>query len=223
MLRAALLDLDGTLLDTPQAIVDIAQATMAELGRPPVSELVLRRGIGLPLDVALAEAMQVAAGTPDVEAARRIYSRLWRSSVTPRLPSLLFPGVLDSLSELVRAGLRLAVVTGKAQEGADLTVDHAGLRRFIEVTLGYTSVKNPKPAPDLALRALELLDLAPSEAVVVGDATHDILMARAAGVRSIAVTCGAQPVEALQAAEPDFLVASFPAAARILLDLTKEP
>jgi phosphoglycolate phosphatase len=173
--------------------------------------------------VALAEAMQIPVEEPEVERAREIYARLWRAQVTPRLRALLFPGVLDAIGELRRAGLRLAVVTGKAQEGADHTVDNAGLRPFIEVTLGYTSVKNPKPAPDLALRALELLDVRPADAVVVGDATHDILMARAAGVRSIAVTCGAQPAEALSAAGPDFMVSTFPEAARILLSLTKEP
>ena len=223
MLKAALLDLDGTLVDTPQAIVEVAQATMAELGRPPVSEVVLRNGIGLPLPVALAEAMGIPVGDPEVERARQIYSRVWRTTVSPRLKALLFPGVLDALGELRRAGLLLGVVTGKAQEGADLTVDGAELRPFMQVVLGYTAVKNPKPAPDLALRALELLKVAPAEAVVVGDSALDVLMAKAAGVRSIAVSCGAQPVRTLEAARPDYLVPAFPDAARILLDLSKEP
>ena len=223
MLKAALLDLDGTLIDTPQAIVEVAQATMGELGRPPVSEVVMRNGIGLPLPVALAEAMGIPVEHPEVERARQIYSRVWRATVSPRLHALLFPGVLDALGELRRANLRLGVVTGKAQEGADLTVDGAGLRPFMEVVLGYNAVKNPKPAPDLALEALRQMDVAPRHAVVVGDSSLDILMAKAAAVRSIAVSCGAQPARTLQAASPDWLVPAFSDAARILLDLCKEP
>ncbi|MGZ6143264.1 MAG: HAD family hydrolase [Myxococcales bacterium] len=211
--KALLLDLDGTLVDTPQAIVDVAQATLAALGVPPADPQAIRDTIGLPLPLALGSLI----GTGPVGAAEavEIYRVLWRTHVTPRIPQLLYPGVHEGLRELRAAGVRLAVVTGKAQEGADSTVDLAGLRGFVEVVLGYTSVANPKPAPDLALEAVRRL--AEPDALVVGDATHDIEMARAAGLRSIGVTYGAQPEAAVRAAGPTFIAHTFAQVVRIAL------
>jgi phosphoglycolate phosphatase len=113
----------------------------------------------------------------------------------------------------------LAVVTGKAQDGADSTINAAGLRDAFEVVLGYTSVANPKPAPDIALLALEKLGIGAEAAVVVGDSTHDLEMADRAGIRSIAVTYGAQPESVLQNAAPTWVAHSFPEVVRIALGL----
>jgi phosphoglycolate phosphatase len=213
VLKALLLDLDGTLVDTPQAIVEVTQATLAALGRGPADPQKIRDGIGLPLPVALAELLGTGPG--GAAEAVEIYRVLWRKDVTPRLPQLVYPGVHEGLAELAALGLRFAVVTGKAQDGADSTVEAAGLRDVIEVTLGYTSVPNPKPAPDLVLEALKRLKLQPRDAAVVGDATHDLEMARAAGLRSIAVTYGAQPEHALRKASPTWVAHSFAEVVRI--------
>lgn len=217
MLRAVLLDLDGTLVDTPQAIVEVTQSTLAALGLPPAEPQRIRDGIGLPLPVALAEL--IGTGTVGAAEAVEIYRTLWRTHVTPRIPHLLYPGVREGLVELKRAGLGLAVVTGKAQEGADTTVAAAGLSGLIDVVLGYTSVPNPKPAPDLVHGALERLGAPSAAAVLAGDSTLDLEMASRAGVRSIAVTYGAQPEAALERAAPTWVAHSFPEVVRIALRL----
>jgi phosphoglycolate phosphatase len=213
VLKALLLDLDGTLVDTPQAIVDVAQGTLAALGLPPADAQAIKDTIGLPLPLALGQLL----GTGPVGAADavEIYRVLWRTHVTPRIPQLLYPGVREGLSELKRADLRFAVVTGKAQDGADSTVAAAGLKDVMDVVLGYTSVANPKPAPDIALLALERLGVRAADAVMVGDSTHDLEMAHRAGVRSIAVTYGALPEAALRAAAPTWVAHSFPEVVRI--------
>ncbi|HTO98208.1 MAG TPA: HAD family hydrolase, partial [Myxococcales bacterium] len=138
MLRAVLLDLDGTLVDTPQAIVEVSQSTLAALGLPPADAQRIRDGIGLPLPVALAQL--VGTGPAGAAEAVEIYRTLWHARVTPRIPSLLYPGVREGLQELKRAEILLGVVTGKAQEGADSTVAAAGLAGLLDVVLGYTSV-----------------------------------------------------------------------------------
>ena len=217
MLRALLLDLDGTLVDTPQAIVEVTQSTLAALGLPEADVQRIRDGIGLPLPVALAQLI----GTGPVGAAEavEIYRTLWRTHVTPRIPGLLYPGVRAGLEELKRADILLGVVTGKAQDGADSTVSAAGLADLIDVVLGYTSVPNPKPAPDLAQAALRKLGTPPSAAVLAGDSTLDLEMAGRAGVRSIAVTYGAQPEAALRGAAPTWVAHSFPEVVQIALRL----
>jgi phosphoglycolate phosphatase len=219
VLKALLLDLDGTLVDTPQAIVDVAQATLAALGREPAEPQIIKDTIGLPLPIALGQLLGMGpAGAAD---AVEIYRVLWRTHVTPRIPHLLYPGVREGIAQFVQNGLRLAVVTGKAQEGADSTVDAAGLRQHVEVVLGYTAVPNPKPAPDIALLALRKLGLGPADALVVGDTTHDVEMARNAALRSIAVTYGAQSEEQLRAKAPTWVAHSFPEVVRIALGLAR--
>ena len=213
MLKALLLDLDGTLVDTPQAIVDVTQDTLAALGLPPADPQKIKEGIGLPLPVALG--LLIGTGPTGAADAVEIYRVLWRTHVTPRVPQLLYPGVREGLSELKRADLRLGVVTGKTQDGADSTVAAAGLKDVMDVVLGYTSVANPKPAPDIALLALDKLGVRPADAVIVGDSTHDLEMAHRAGVRSIAVTYGALPEVVLRAADPTWVAHSFPEVVRI--------
>jgi len=213
VLKALLFDLDGTLVDTPQAIVDVAQGTLAALGLPPAEPQAIKDTIGLPLPVALGRL--IGTGPAGAADAVEIYRVLWRAQVTPRIPQLLYPGVREGLAELKRSDLRFAVVTGKAQDGADSTVAAAGLRDLMEVVLGYTSVANPKPAPDIALLALEKLGIPPADAVLVGDSVHDIEMAHRAGIRSIAVTYGAQPEAELRAVGPTWFAGSFPEVVRL--------
>ena len=75
------------------------------------------------------------------------------------------------------------------------------------------------PAPDLALLVLRELRLSATDAIVVGDTTHDILMAWGAGIRSIAVTYGAMEEAALRPAEPTWIARSFAEVMRILAPL----
>ena len=213
MRRALLLDLDGTLVDTPQAIVDVAQSTLAALGLPSADPQAIKDTIGLPLPIALARL--IGTGPAGAAEAVEIYRVLWRTHVTPRIPALLYPGVREGLEELKRADFRLAVVTGKAQDSADSTVSAAGLRDVFDLVLGYTSVPNPKPAPDIALLALDRLGVGAADAIIVGDSTHDLEMAQRAGIRSVAVTYGAQPEVVLLSAAPTWVAHSFPQVVRI--------
>jgi phosphoglycolate phosphatase len=217
VLKAVLLDLDGTLVDTPQLIVEVTQSTLAALGLPQADPQRVRDGIGLPLPVALSEL--IGTGPAGAAEAVEIYRTLWRAHVTPRIPQLLYPGVREGLEQLKGASLLLGVVTGKAQDGADSTVSAAGLSGLIDVVLGYTAVPNPKPAPDLALLALDRLGTPPAAAVLAGDSTLDLEMAGRAGVRSIAVTYGAQPETALRAASPTWVAHSFAEVVQIALRL----
>lgn len=215
MLRAVIFDLDGTLIDTPAAIV---QTTREAARMPHADETLIRANIGLPLEAALASVLGRGAGTAEVTEATDRYRDLWRTQVAPRLPGLVYPGVLEGLRALRERGLRLGVATGKAQVGADRSVDEAGLRPWLDVVAGHDRVERPKPNPDLALLVLRELDVAASEAVVVGDSALDIAMARAAGLRSIAVTYGAQSEADLVAAEPTWLARSFEQVVAALAD-----
>ena len=116
-------------------------------------------------------------------------------------------------------GVRLAVATSKIQSGAVAQLEAAGIAKHFEVIAGYDSVERPKPDPQLALHVLNRLGLEPPQAIVVGDTTHDLLMARGAGVPAIAVTYGAHDEATLRTESPRWLVHDFPEAVRLLREL----
>lgn len=218
-MKAVIWDLDGTLIDTPRVIVDTASYVLRALGREGVDAERIRAGIGLPLPVALGGLLELPPDHALVAEAVERYRTRWRAVVNPQINALVFPGVVEGVKRLHARGVLQGVATGKAQSGADANVDLAGLRPYLQAVAGYDRVPNPKPAPDLALLVLRELGVAAADAVVVGDTTHDLLMARGAGVRSIGVTYGAMDEAALRSADPAWVAHSFAEVVRILEDL----
>ncbi|HYZ90565.1 MAG TPA: HAD family hydrolase [Myxococcales bacterium] len=213
MLDAVIFDLDGTLVDTPQVIVETAIAALRasgalELAMPEPQAI--RATIGLPLTVAFSGLLGRPAESAEVQTVVEEYRRLWRANVIPRSADLLYPGVPEGVQVLRDLGLRLAVATSKVQTGAVAQLEAAGIARHFEVVAGYDAVERPKPDPQLALHVLERLGATPARTIVVGDTTHDLLMARGAGLRALAVTYGAQDEATLLTESPEFLAHDFP-------------
>ncbi len=102
----------------------------------------------------------------------------------------LFRGARPTLHAFHQAGLMQATVTGKRAVDCERILRGLRIRHEIDVYLGGDSVTRPKPAPDLALAAIERLGVSPAESVVIGDAPADIGMGRAAGARTIQITWG---------------------------------
>src|SRR5437764_9426605 len=163
----------------------------------------IRATIGLPLTVAFSGLLGLPETSPGVEEVVEEDRRLWRANVIPRSADLLFPGVAEGIQLLRDLGLRLAVATSKVRSGAVAQLEAAGIARHFEVIAGYDSVERPKPDPQLALHVLERLGASPDAAVAVGDTTHDLLMARGAGLRTVAVTYGAHDEATLLTESPD--------------------
>jgi len=219
VLSAVIFDLDGTLVDTPLVIVQTALAALECKGCAGPTPDAIRATIGLPLTIAFSGLLGLPETHGNVQACVEEYRRLWRERVVPRSKEFLYPGVLEGIAELHGRGLRLGVATSKAQAGAVLQLEAAGIARYFDVVAGFEAVQKPKPEPDLALFVLDKLGVAADAAIMVGDTTHDLLMARAAGLRAIAVTHGAQPEATLRAANPSFVAPDFAGVLAILKSL----
>lgn len=114
-----------------------------------------------------------------------------------------FAGVPETLAELRRRGLRIAVVTSKIRRGAEQELRTCGVANLIDVIVGSEDVLAHKPDPEPLLHALHLLGCSPQEAVMIGDTEADLLAARATGTRAAAALWGAQAREELLALGPD--------------------
>ncbi|HYD55668.1 MAG TPA: HAD-IA family hydrolase, partial [Burkholderiales bacterium] len=119
---------------------------------------------------------------------------------------LLFSGVRELLEDL--SGSRtLAIATGKSRRGLDRALDAGGLRRYFTASR-CADETNPKPHPAMLLELMEELSVDREGTLMIGDTSHDLQMAQAAGVGAVAVTYGAHPEPGLRACGPLGCVAS---------------
>lgn len=209
MTRLVVFDLDGTLVDTPRAIVETFTAAFSALNVPVQDASAIRATIGLPLEQAFGTLMGIASDDPRVALGMEQYQHFFQELVLPNARALRFPGVADGLATLAGQGIALAVATSKFYRSADALLTAAGLRDCFDLVVGADQVSRPKPHPEMGDMILRVLGVAAEDAVMVGDTTHDLLMAKAAGMRSIALTYGIHSRGELEAASPTWVADSF--------------
>lgn len=185
-------DLDGTVVDSTQALLESHDAAFASVGLKRPSDEAILELIGLPL----LHIMTVLAPDQDPEAMSETYSQAYMR-VAPRCERLF-----DGMSGLLARPFRAAVATGKSQRGADRVVRQFNLQDRFELVLGGDSVPRPKPNPDLLEAILEATGTGPSDLVMIGDTTYDLEMARAANVMAIGVSWGHHSSDRLRALAP---------------------
>jgi phosphoglycolate phosphatase len=119
---------------------------------------------------------------------------------------LLFPGVLELLGAL-KAEKQLAIATGKSRRGLDRALDTGKLRAFFSGSRCADETQ-PKPHPAMLLELMEELGVEAGRVLMIGDTSHDLEMARSAGVDALAVSYGAHGEDGLRACGPRGCVSS---------------
>jgi HAD superfamily hydrolase (TIGR01509 family) len=173
--RAVLWDLDGTLVDSRGYWFEVLAHTARTLGAPPVERAAFDASFGQSVEADHAQFIQ--RGTPaDVHA-------LYDAAV-PTHAHLVKPlqGMPAILTALRTQGHRHALCTNSTSPFVHAVMRSTGLGALLDVLCCAEEVEHPKPAPDLIRLALRRLDVAPQDAVMVGDSPFDVEAARAAGV-----------------------------------------
>lgn len=216
-IRAVLLDLDGTLLDTAPDLSAAANAMLAELGLPQLPEGTVRDFIGQGIDHLVQRCLETsrpgAAAQALPEAKRRFAEHYER--VNGRA-SRVFPGVAEGLAAMRRAGLRLACVTNKSARYTVPLLERTGLAPLLDAVVSADEAGRRKPAPDVFLRACEALGASPAETLVIGDSGNDVVGGRAAGCRVYVVPYGYREGRDVRSLDSDGIVASLLQAAEAL-------
>ncbi len=194
-----LFDLDGTLADTIPLIVASYQHAFRHVLGEEVEEARARAWIGRPLLAALLEE------SPEHGVALDLAYREWNLANTAALIRR-YEGVPELLEALAAAGVRTAVATSKRRETARLALEGVGIAGAIDVAAGLEDTERHKPEPDPLLHAAASLGVDPADCAYVGDATVDVLSAKAAGMAAVAVTWGAGERNDLVAADPEVVL-----------------
>ena len=186
-------DWDGTLSDSKDNIVACLRRSLTALEVPAGADDELASVIGLSLDD-VGRALIPGADASTVQAFTAQYREQWFASGVPS--STLFPGVQETLAALRGRGLPLAVATGKNRAGLDRELAEHDIGEHFVATRTADETRS-KPDPQMLTELLDEVGIAAEETLLVGDSHWDLQMAHAAGVRSVAVSYGAQPIERL--------------------------
>lgn len=190
-------DWDGTLADSTQAIALSIQAACVDMGCPAPSLDAARHVIGLGLHEAMA---YLVPGLPTSDYEQMI--QRYRAHWLPRDPQVaLFPGSVAMLAQLAERGHMLAIATGKSSAGLRRALHATGVADFFAATRCADQCAS-KPAPDMLHELMQELATLPEHTLMIGDTTHDLQMARHAGVDALAICHGAHARDNLAALEP---------------------
>ena len=190
--RAAIIDLDGTLLDTAADLAAAVNAMLLAMGRAALPVEQVAGYVGRGVEVLVHRALTLS-----------LDGRVPADSFTPAMQSFdahyrrengrhasVYPGVLEGLQAMRDAGLKLAVVTNKPIGFAVPLLSDTGLAKYFDLVVGGDTVARKKPDPLPMLHVCAQFGVAPEQVVAVGDSLNDALAARAAGMAVLAVPYG---------------------------------
>src|SRR5947209_6934813 len=197
--HAVLFDLDGTLVDSIELILNSAKYAFAKLDRECPSDEEWSAGIGIPLFTMFGRYARDDADRNALIAAYREYQMANHDRLVR-----CYDDVVDTVKTLHEGGHELAIVTSKSEYLAIRALVLVGLARYMDTIIGCDSSTRHKPDPEPVEIALRRLGRRPSEAVFIGDSVHDLLAGQAAGVRTIAALWGAFRREAMEPGKPTY-------------------
>ncbi|MEQ8515773.1 MAG: HAD-IIIA family hydrolase [Chromatocurvus sp.] len=191
-LEAIAVDLDGTLVDSLPDLARAANHTLSRRGLSPLHEDEVRGMIGDGIDTLLYRCLQRSLGRDperrELEEAIPVMRGHYADHVFEH--SCIYPGVLEALADWQGRGIRLACVTNKASVLTRPLLQGAGLQAFFESVQCADYSAERKPAPTMLLRLLAEFAIDPTRCAMIGDSTHDIGAARAAGMIAVGVDYG---------------------------------
>ena len=192
--RALIFDWDGTLADSTAHIVDAVQFAFQQNGLPPPSIDDARSIIGLSLENAMLQLGRNDARDKmdDLITAYRTY--YFRSDRPIKLFDQAYPLLQES-----RKHYLLGIATGKSRRGLERGLDDTKTRQFFCATRTADECAS-KPNPDMILSLCDEWNIKPSETLMIGDTTHDLLTAHNAGADAVGVASGAHSVQKLNTA-----------------------
>ncbi|MBS0428114.1 MAG: phosphoglycolate phosphatase [Proteobacteria bacterium] len=204
---AAIVDLDGTMVDTLGDFVAALNGMLDDLGLPQVTPSVVETRVGKGSEHLIRAVLQHLQAPPD----EALYDRAWTRYQHHYLAingrhSLLYAGVAEGLQGLSARGLRLACLTNKPRAFARPLLEAKGLAGYFDHVFGGDDFERKKPDPLPLLKTCEALGTVPARTLMIGDSSNDARAARAAGCPVVLVTYGYNHGEPVRGVDADGFV-----------------
>lgn len=198
---AVLFDLDGTLIDSIELILNSAKYAFRDRAGHVPSDAEWLTGVGIPLATMF---RRYALDDAEVEALIAKY-REYQLAHHDRLVKG-YDQVVETVDMIRAAGHPVAIVTSKTGWLARRGLEHVGLAQHFDLIVGCDACEKHKPDPEPVFVALKQLGYEPEDAVFVGDSVHDVAAGNAAGVVTIAALWGPFTREDLAASRPRYFL-----------------
>lgn len=217
-IRAAIIDLDGTMLDTVPDFELALNGMRAEFDLAPITQETIKPMVGKGSEKLVRDVLALDFGKAEVdrhfEAAMAAYQRHYLAINGAR--SVLFNGVTEGLDALRALGLRLACVTNKPIAFTRPLLAQKGLAPFFELVYGGDSLPKKKPDPLPLQQVCRDFDLPPAQVVAIGDSSNDAEAARAAGCFVLTVPYGYNHGRPVHEINSDGIVSTLLDAAKLI-------
>ena len=215
--KAVVIDLDGTLLDTIGDLAGAANAMRLELGLAPLDPDVIKTFVGKGIANLVSRTLTYGRGNLDqaaLNASVAVFERHYALCLTAT--SRPYPGAEKGLQALRAKGLRLGCITNKAARFTRPLLESAGLAGYFEIVLSGDSLPRKKPDPLPLLHAARFFNVEPRELLLIGDSVNDVQAARAAGCPVFVVSYGYNEGRDIRALDYDVLIAGLDEAAKFV-------
>lgn len=190
--KVVMIDLDGTLLDTANDLALAANKMLSELGKSELSDATIQSYIGKGIQRLIKRSLTGDMdGEPEPELLERampIYKRHYAENLC--VNTRPYPGVIDGINALRKAGYRLACITNKSEVFTLPLLRATNLMGYFEFVVSGDSLSKRKPDPMPLLHICKFFDVSPHEALLIGDSLNDTTAARAAGCHVFCVPYG---------------------------------
>lgn len=217
-MRAAIVDLDGTMLDTADDFTAALNGVLSGLNLPAIDREEVVRYIGKGSERLIRDVLhsRLPADRAAAAFARACDDYQHEYAKVNGHYAMLYPGVVDGVAALYDLGLKLACVTNKPERFARALLERHGLSPYFSAVYGGDTLPRKKPDPLPMVTACQALGVTPDQAVAIGDSENDVAAARAAGVASLTVPYGYNHGKPVQTLGTDAIVATLLDAARLL-------
>jgi phosphoglycolate phosphatase len=207
-LKLAVFDVDGTLVDSRALIQRAAVEAARDVGLPEPGYDEVRQIVGLSLHEALRVLAPQLTDAELAEFVARFQQSFHRMHARPGFVEPLYDGAAATLRRLKADGWLIAMATGKPRRGVERVMEMHGWADVFDTT--WCADDGPgKPHPSMLLEAMKAVGCAPWQTVMIGDTSHDMLMALAARTRAQGVAWGFHTAEEVQAAGAHHVAGGF--------------
>lgn len=201
MIECVLFDLDGTIIDTNELIINSFMYALKENGLAPLT----REEIIPHMGTTLQQQIKVFSGIDDISG---VLEKSYRSYNTKHHDELVrsFPQVNETMEELSRRGIKMGIVTTKIRPTTIKALEMFDLLKYMDTIVTVNDVTEPKPHPEPVLTAVHNLGVDPRKTLMVGDSTVDIQSAKSAGVYAAGVAWSLKGEDTLRKYDPDYII-----------------
>lgn len=207
--KLVIFDFDGTLVDSQHMIIEATTMTFAAHGLKPLPRDHVLGGVGLSLVEAMRRLLPEAEDGQVVAMAESYREAFFELRSRHNIHEPLYDGARDAIAALTTHDeILLGIATGKARRGVNAILEREGFACSF-ATIQTADTAPSKPHPGMIVQALDEVGAERGAAVMIGDTTYDIEMARNAGIASVGVAWGYHPFEALSEACPSAIVDDF--------------